>query len=161
MCEGPLITTFARRAKAVSDGDGAALDAVSGRFETLGLMLVAAEASNAAGDAHRRAQDQRAANSSLAGSKSLAMRCEGASTPGLMSTASLVPLTAREREIGTLAAAGVTSREIAARLFLSKRTVDNHLQNIYSKLGVRSRSELAAGLHGTTVSPPPPSSSPP
>ena len=161
VCEGPLIAAFAQHAQAVSDGDGAALDAVSGRFETLGLMLVAAEASNAAGDAHRRAQDQRAANSSLAASKSLAMRCEGASTPGLMSTASLVPLTAREREIGTLAAAGVASREIAARLFLSKRTVDNHLQNIYSKLGIRSRSELAAGLHGTTVSPPPPSSPPP
>ena len=148
VCEGPLIAAFAQHAQAVADGDGAALDAVSGRFETLGLMLVAAEASNAAGDAHRRAQDQRAANSSLAASKSLAMRCEGASTPGLMSTTSLVPLTAREREIGTLAAAGVASREIAARLFLSKRTVDNHLQNIYSKLGIRSRSELGRDFTG-------------
>ena len=82
VCEGPLVAAFRAHAQAVSDGDGAALDAVSRRFETLGLMLVAAEASNAAGDAHRRAQDQRAANSSLAASKLLAMRCEGASTPG-------------------------------------------------------------------------------
>ena len=69
-----------------------------------------------------------------------------------MSTASLVTLTSRAREIGTLAAAGVASREIAARLFLSTRTVDTHLQNVYAKLGVRSRAELAAGLHGRTVS---------
>ena len=116
------------------------------------MILVAAEASNAAADAHRRAGDQRAANASLTASRLLAARCEGASTPGLLSTASLVPLTSREREIGTLAAAGVASREIAARLFLSKRTVDNHLQNVYAKLGVRSRAELAAGLHGRTVS---------
>ena len=55
-------------------------------------------------------------------------------------------------EIGTLAAAGLASREIAERLFLSPRTVENHLQNVYAKLGVRSRSELAVGLLGDAVS---------
>jgi DNA-binding CsgD family transcriptional regulator len=38
-----------------------------------------------------------------------------------------------------MAAAGTASREIAERLFLSVRTVDNHLQRVYSKLGVVSR----------------------
>jgi len=55
-------------------------------------------------------------------------------------------LTRREHEIAGLAAAGVPSREIVERLFLSIRTVDNHLQNVYAKLGITSREELARVL---------------
>ena len=57
-----------------------------------------------------------------------------------------MPLTAREREVAGLAAAGVPSKEIAERLFLSVRTVNNHLQNAYTKLGVSSRAEVARVL---------------
>jgi DNA-binding NarL/FixJ family response regulator len=53
------------------------------------------------------------------------------------------PLTAREREIADLVAAGRTNREIAAQLVLSTRTIEAHLRNIFAKLGVRSRVELA------------------
>jgi DNA-binding CsgD family transcriptional regulator len=53
------------------------------------------------------------------------------------------PLTAREREIADLVAAGRTNREIAEQLVLSPRTIDAHLRSIYAKLGVRSRVELA------------------
>jgi DNA-binding CsgD family transcriptional regulator len=61
-----------------------------------------------------------------------------------------VALTKREREIVGLAAAGASSNAIASRLFLSVRTVNNHLQRAYIKLGVTSRSELRVALarHG-------------
>ena len=57
-----------------------------------------------------------------------------------------MPLTNREREIALLAADGLTTRVIAERLYLSARTVDNHLARIYTKLGISNRSELAATL---------------
>jgi DNA-binding NarL/FixJ family response regulator len=57
-------------------------------------------------------------------------------------TGRLAPLTAREREIADLVAAGRTNREIAEQLVLSTRTIEAHLRNIYGKLGVRSRVEL-------------------
>ena len=55
----------------------------------------------------------------------------------------VVPLTARERDIAALAAQGVTSQQIADQLYLSVRTVNNHLQNVYAKLGVSGRRQLA------------------
>jgi DNA-binding CsgD family transcriptional regulator len=58
----------------------------------------------------------------------------------------LIELTAREREVASLAARGLTNREIADNLYLSPRTVENHLQRIYDKLGVSSRDELNAAL---------------
>ena len=57
-------------------------------------------------------------------------------------------LTAREREIAGLVARGRTNREIAEQLVLSTRTIEAHLRNIYAKLGVRSRVELATALRG-------------
>ena len=54
--------------------------------------------------------------------------------------------TARERDIATYAARGETAKDIAARLFLSTRTVNNHLQNVYTKLGISGRRELADAL---------------
>ena len=55
-------------------------------------------------------------------------------------------LTAAERRVATLVAAGRTNREVAAQLFLAERTVAGHLTRIYAKLGVRSRTELARRL---------------
>jgi DNA-binding CsgD family transcriptional regulator len=53
-------------------------------------------------------------------------------------------LSPREREVAAHVAAGRTNREIAAALFLSEKTVENHLSRIYNKLDVRSRAALAA-----------------
>ena len=52
----------------------------------------------------------------------------------------------RERQIVDLLAGGLTTRETALRLFLSPKTVEYHLRNVYSRLGVGSRHELFALL---------------
>jgi DNA-binding CsgD family transcriptional regulator len=52
-------------------------------------------------------------------------------------------LTAQERQIAALARQGLSNPEIGARLFLSPRTVEWHLHNVFSKLRIRSRRELA------------------
>ena len=61
-----------------------------------------------------------------------------------------VALTKREREVAVLAASGITSKDIAERLFVSVRTVDNHLGRVYDKLGIASRAELAEVMAGDT-----------
>lgn len=53
-------------------------------------------------------------------------------------------LTAREREVATLVAEGLTNKDIAARLVVSKRTVDAHVEHILGKLGYSSRVQVAA-----------------
>jgi predicted ATPase/DNA-binding CsgD family transcriptional regulator len=55
-------------------------------------------------------------------------------------------LTAREREIVVLVARGLSNRDIAARLVISKRTVDAHVNHIFAKLGLSSRVQLTIWL---------------
>jgi predicted ATPase/DNA-binding CsgD family transcriptional regulator len=54
-----------------------------------------------------------------------------------------LPLTRRERQIAALVASGLGNREIAEQLFLSKRTIDSHIEHIFTKLGFTSRTQLA------------------
>ena len=53
-------------------------------------------------------------------------------------------LTAREREVMTLVARGRANKEIAAELFISEKTVKNHIRHIYEKLGAATRAEATA-----------------
>ena len=53
-------------------------------------------------------------------------------------------LTVREREVAALVAQGLTNRDIAGRLVVSKRTVDAHVEHILAKLGFASRVQVAA-----------------
>jgi DNA-binding CsgD family transcriptional regulator len=54
-----------------------------------------------------------------------------------------VTLTPQETQIASFVAQGLSNREVAARLFLSPRTIDFHLRNVYAKTGITSRGELA------------------
>jgi DNA-binding CsgD family transcriptional regulator len=60
-------------------------------------------------------------------------------------------LTSTERRVAELVAAGHTNAEVAAQLFMGQRTVESHLSNIYRKLDVRSRTELARTLTAQRV----------
>jgi DNA-binding CsgD family transcriptional regulator len=53
-------------------------------------------------------------------------------------------LTAQERQVAALVRQGLSNRDVAAQLFVSPRTIDFHLRNVFSKLGVTSRAELTA-----------------
>ena len=62
----------------------------------------------------------------------------------------LASLTPQQRQIAELAAAGHTNKEIAARLFLSPRTVSTHLYQVFPKLGITSRAALRDALADTS-----------
>jgi DNA-binding NarL/FixJ family response regulator len=57
------------------------------------------------------------------------------------------PLTRKEVEVAILIAQGKSNKEIAAQLFNSERTIDNHVQHIYNKLNIDSRAQLALWMH--------------
>ncbi len=141
--------------------------AAGGDVERLGLLAQeataaggdrwAAECAAAAAGAAARRGDRRTARQWAERTGTLLESCPGLSTMSLV-TARVVgggaqPLTSRERDVAVLAAHGVTSAEIAQRLGISVRTVENHLGNCYDKLGVRTRSALAPILGLDDVAP--------
>jgi serine/threonine protein kinase len=71
---------------------------------------------------------------------------EGSGSSPVPAQAGPEPLTAWERNIATLVASGMSNREIASMLLISKRTVDAHVEHVFSKLGVSSRIQLTAWL---------------
>ena len=122
--------------------------------EVVGDLFGKARALLALGIVRRRARQKRAAReaieAALAGFERLGAatwvekaRAELGSVGGRRREDGLTPA---EHRVAILVAEGQTNREVAAALFLGERTVETHLSHVYSKLGIRSRTELARTL---------------
>ncbi|WP_431922163.1 LuxR C-terminal-related transcriptional regulator [Amycolatopsis tucumanensis] len=144
--DGPRAAAAATHAAALAHDDADALLAVSRALEDMGDQLAAADAAAQAAAAHTRGGRTAAARAAATRAHHLAQACEGARTPALASAEQPLPLTDREREIVTLAAHGLSNREIADRLVVSVRTVEGHLYRAGAKLGVTERKSFAALL---------------
>ena len=119
--------------------------------DSLGDRLGHARALLALGVVARRARQKRAAREAIEQALAIFEEC-GAAGFAVKARAELgriggrtreEGLTAAERRVAVLVAEGRTNREVAAALVLGERTVETHLTRIYSKLGIRSRTELA------------------
>jgi DNA-binding CsgD family transcriptional regulator len=137
-----LLKAQTAHAAAEASGNLDALVVAGDAWEGLGYLLFAGEAFVSASAAARRGHDSRVAVSLQNRADDLLARCEDPATPLLQFAERGERLTGREREIAALAAQGLSSLEIAKRLQVSPRTVNNHLHAAYSKLGVRGRTEL-------------------
>jgi len=153
----------ADRAKAVAalahrydDAAAAQLAQAADAYQALGAGFDAARALLLLGRAQRRAKKRAAARDSLQAARA---GFEQLGCPGWAQAAAAeldrtsgrraAPgggLTPGERRVAELAAAGLSNRQIAARLYLSVGTVEAHLSRVYAKLGVASRAQLARRL---------------
>jgi DNA-binding CsgD family transcriptional regulator len=102
--------------------------------------------------AEARAQLRQAVElATICGAEMLAARAETellatGARPRRIALSGVASLTPSERRVAEMAAEGPTNREIAQALYVTQRTVEVHLTSIYRKLGISSRSQLAAAL---------------
>jgi len=143
--EGDLVPTMALQARALVDSDALSLERAASAFDQQGSRLYAAEAAAQAYQVYLQQGRTRLARVAAGRASLLSAQCADVRTPPLADVAP-VALTTREMEIARLAADGLSSRDLAARLGISVRTVDNHLGNVYDKLGVTTRAELPSVL---------------
>ncbi|GIH64470.1 LuxR family transcriptional regulator [Microbispora siamensis] len=145
-CDSRLFLLFDRHARAAVDGDADGLAAVADALAEWGYNGLAGQAvATAAEIAAERGEHRLTARLRIRG-RELAQSCEGYWPPWTATFEQQAALSPREREICELAAGGMTNDAIAAHLALSKRTVANHLQHAYGKLGIRGRKDLPAAL---------------
>jgi pentatricopeptide repeat protein len=148
--QGTLAPLRMAHLAALADRDAGALLEVAARLRHPGAYLFAAEAAAAATRlAAGRGGDARLATAARRLGQQVYRQLPGTLTPELTTLSTMpavVALTSREREIATLAAQGMPSRAIATTLTVSVRTVDNHLQRVYLKLGIGGRHDLARAL---------------
>jgi DNA-binding CsgD family transcriptional regulator len=77
----------------------------------------------------------------------LARRChEELRASGARPRGTAVSLTPAEHRVATMAANGLSNREIAEQLYVTRRTVETHLTHVFQKLGCDARAQLAAHL---------------
>jgi len=137
-----------RRLDEAAELAGSAVEA----FERIGLPIERARTMVLAGSIARRARRRSEARDLLGQAQRELVRCGAlgllprvrAELERLGDRADADGLTNAERKIADLVAKGMTNAEVAAQLYVSARTIEAHLTQIYRKVGVRSRSELAA-----------------
>jgi DNA-binding CsgD family transcriptional regulator len=142
--EGPRAPLSARYARDLATADATGLDAVSRDFEAMGDVLAAADAAAQAATLHRRDGHRGSALTSSSRAQLLAKQCGGAVSPALAAAKLPLPFTRREHEITRLLSHGLSNKEIAEALSLSVRTVEGHVYQASTKVGISSRSELSA-----------------
>ncbi|WP_102144149.1 LuxR C-terminal-related transcriptional regulator [Mycobacterium hubeiense] len=147
--QGPRAPAAAAHAAALAAGDGDALLDASHRYESFGDRLAAADAAAHAVVTFQQAGLRGAALSASATAQRLAAECQGARTPALLAASTPQPFTVRQREIISLAAQGLSNKEIADRLTMSIRSVEGHLFRASQRVGANSREQLIAILQGT------------
>jgi DNA-binding CsgD family transcriptional regulator/tetratricopeptide (TPR) repeat protein len=150
--DSALIHARVAHAVASANSDPAALASASEMFAELGACVLAAEASLEASSMYLRNGDARRSTACAVRAETLLSNCDMKPQTYSLSASTLTPLTVREREIAYLAAEGLSSKLIGERLFVSARTVENHLSRVFTKLGVSSRQELEIALLGGTAS---------
>lgn len=151
LVEGVLVPTLAQHAAGLSAGNASTVEAASRTLERIGALLYAAEAAAHAAMIHQRQGELRSAQLQMVRASTLTRQCRGARTPPLHELDRPL-LTERQTEVAQLAGEGLSSRQIAERLVVSVRTVDNHLAAVYGKLDVHDRRELRS-LTGETTHP--------
>ncbi len=146
MTDSPLVRAIADHARAVTTSDADLLRDVSERFAAMSAWWFAAEAAAAAAVVLERRHQARPAAAAARLAENYGQQCETLRLPSADVLTGPGRLTNREREVATLAATGRSTKEIAERMHVSPRTVENHLHHAYVKLGVTDRSALASAL---------------
>lgn len=148
--DGVVVTLHAEQAHALASDAAARLIAVADRYADVGLFLDAAESAGAAESIARSHDEQALATRAGILQQSMMSQCGRARprTALVGGSALRTSLTERELQVAELTGRGYTDAEIAARLFVSVRTVNAHLRSIYAKLGLRGRRELRSALEG-------------
>jgi DNA-binding CsgD family transcriptional regulator len=146
MIEGELAATRLLHVTAIVEHDPARAERAVTTFHALGALMLAAEASADAATGWLDRGEARRAKRAEHTSAALARACENPATPKLSGVRDRVRLTPAELQVAQLAAGGVGNKDIAARLYVSRRTVENQLHHVYDKLGVSGRNELARVL---------------
>ncbi|MFD6224913.1 helix-turn-helix transcriptional regulator [Nocardia asteroides] len=162
------VAALARAEYSAVIGDLAAADAAAtvaiDAFARAGMVVHRAQAELVAGIAAGRRGDFGAATNRFAaartvfaeaGAQRLLAEVTAAqrSLAGSRSPGTATTLTRREREVAELAAQGHTNKDIATHLYLSPRTVEDHLGRVLRKLGLTSRAGIARKLDDLTVGP--------
>jgi DNA-binding CsgD family transcriptional regulator len=156
----PRYVALAYRMRALTTGDRSGFDSALQQHRAWGNRFEEARTRLLYGEGLRRTKRRTEAREQLSAATSSfsaigaklwerrardELRAAGARLPRAASGAAL---TAQEQRIASLVADGLSNKEIAGRLVVSTKTVEGHLRNVFEKLGVTSRTQVARAMLG-------------